>query len=149
MEIVVGLSVLPVSFLESSGKEGETSEFLEQKSIKGHEAHAAPPHKVRAVGSKVGRTFFIFFKETSTQNILILSPHKTSAPHLDITWMVLSLARQSKCSPSKQTITVHQSLTTLKINHILLCGVSSGLGIIFRKFKAQAQVVKAPYQKYK
>lgn len=86
MELVVGLSVLSVSFLESSGKKkkGQTSEFLEEKSIKSHEAHAAPPPKVGAVGSKVGGEFFIFFQGTSTLNTLILPLHKTSAPHLDI-----------------------------------------------------------------
>lgn len=80
MEIVVGLSVLSVSFLESSGKKGETVNSWKKKSIKGHEAPAAPPHKVEAVGE----TFFIFFQETPILNTLILPPHKTSAPHLYI-----------------------------------------------------------------
>lgn len=114
--------------------------------MKSHEAPAAPPHKVEAVGGGnilhflSGHIHTKHLKSSTTQDI---------SPSFIHTWMVLPLARQNICSPSKQNITVHQSLTTFKNNQVLLCGVSSGLGILFRKSKAQTQVVKALYQKYK
>lgn len=84
MKVVVGLSVLSVSFLESSGKKGETSSAV-------NSWKKSPSSTMRLLqlllakwglwGAR-GGTFFIFLQDTSALNTVIPPPHKTPASNL-------------------------------------------------------------------